>query len=31
MWHWRHHDRVVFVYTDGELRYRDMRKLQVFG
>lgn len=28
MWHWRHHDRVVFVYTDGELRYRDMRKLQ---
>jgi formamidopyrimidine-DNA glycosylase len=31
--HWdngeRHpHDRVVFVFRDGELRYRDMRKLQ---
>jgi formamidopyrimidine-DNA glycosylase len=22
------HDRVVFVFSDGELRYRDMRKLQ---
>jgi formamidopyrimidine-DNA glycosylase len=22
------HDRVVFVFPDGELRYRDMRKLQ---
>lgn len=24
----RKHDRVIFVFGDGELRYRDMRKLQ---